>query len=125
MLLIRSTRLLLLAFIGLSSYIQLARCWGTLGHRTIAYLAQRYFTSEAETYVNDLLGDEDIAEASLWADHIKRTPVGAGTSGWHYIDAKDDPPRICQVNFNRDCEPDQGCVISAIINMVSWTCLLP
>ena len=120
----RPSTLLLLAFLGLSSYFQLATCWGTLGHRTIAYLAQRYFTAETTTYVNDLLNGEDIADAALWADEIKRTPAGAGTAGWHFIDSKDDPPRTCSVSFNRDCEPDQGCVVSAIINMVSCHYLL-
>lgn len=114
-----SSLLLFLAFLGLSSYFQLANCWGTLGHRTIAYLAQKYFTDDTATYVNDLLANEDIADASLWADEIKRTPVGAGTSGWHFIDAKDDPPRTCKVKYNRDCDVDQGCVVSAIINMVN------
>lgn len=36
--------------------------------------------------------------------------------GW--VDAQDDPPRSCGVNFRRDCIPKEGCVVSAITNMV-------
>ena len=115
----RGSTLLFLSWLILGSYIRLAACWGTLGHRTVAYLAQRYFSSETETYVNNLLEEEDISDAALWADIIKHTPLGPGTAGWHFIDAKDDPPRKCAVNFRRDCQADQGCVVSAITNMVS------
>lgn len=114
----RGSTLLLLSWLTLGFYIRLAACWGTLGHRTVAYLAQQYFSSETGTYVNDLLEGEDISDAALWADIIRHTPLGAGTAGWHYIDAKDDPPRKCAVNYRRDCQEDEGCVVSAITNMV-------
>lgn len=42
---------------------------------------------------------------------------GAGLIFWD-IDAQDDPPRSCGVNFQRDCIPKEGCVVSAIANMV-------
>ena len=115
----RPSTVFLLAFIAISTKIHHAACWGTLGHRTIGYLAQQYFSSDTSTYVNNLLEDEDISDASLWADTIKHTPLGAGTAGWHYIDAKDDPPRSCAVKYSRDCKQDEGCVVSAITNMVS------
>lgn len=115
----RRSTFVILAWFTLGSLVQFGACWGTLGHRTVAYLAQRYFSRETETYVNNLLEDEDISDAALWADIIRHTPLGAGTAGWHYIDAKDDPPRKCAVKFSRDCKADEGCVVSAITNMVS------
>lgn len=123
--LVRRSTFFILAWFILGSLVQFATCWGTLGHRTVAYLAQRYFSSETETYVNNLLEDEDISDAALWADIIRHTPLGAGTAGWHYIDAKDDPPRKCAVKFSRDCHTDGGCVVSAITNMVSQPSHLP
>lgn len=93
-----------------------AAAWGNIGHRTVAYLAEKYLTPGATTYVSALLGDTDISDAALWADRIKRSHEFHGSDKWHYIDAEDDPPRTCQVNFRRDCNPGPGCVVSAIMN---------
>jgi hypothetical protein len=91
--------------------------WGNIGHRTVAYLAQMYLSPGAATYVSTLLGDTDISDAAVWADEVRRTHEFHYTAGWHFIDAEDDPPRTCQVNFNRDCNPGPGCVVGAIMNM--------
>jgi hypothetical protein len=93
--------------------------WGNIGHRTVAYLAEKYLSAGATTYVSSLLGDTDISDAAVWADQVKRTPEFHGSDKWHYIDAQDDPPRTCQVNFNRDCSPGPGCVVSAIMNFTA------
>lgn len=91
--------------------------WGNIGHRTVAYLAQKYLSPGATTYVSTLLPDTDISDAAIWADQVKRHPEFHGTDKWHFIDAEDDPPRSCQVNYNRDCNPTPGCIVSAITNM--------
>jgi hypothetical protein len=35
---------------------------------------------------------------------------------FHYIDAEDDPPNSCNVDFERDCHAEEGCIVSAIAN---------
>jgi hypothetical protein len=97
-------------------FTQLASCWGVLGHRTVAYLAAQYLTPEAITYVTDLINQQDISEAALWADKIRYIPGFAYSRAWHYIDAQDDPPRQCGLNFTRDCLPAEGCAVSALVN---------
>jgi hypothetical protein len=114
--------------------------WGDVGHRTVGYLAQHYFTSQASQWVNTLLSNEngwDISDAATWADVVKRKrPYSAG---WHYIgklvlkllaemelssqilDAKDDPPQSCGVTFRRDCAGKGSCIVAAIINQVRTT----
>ena len=61
-------------------------CWGTLGHRTVGYLAEKYFTNDASRLVQQLLSNDkgyDISDAALFADKIKfRRPT---TAGWHFI----------------------------------------
>ncbi|OCK74962.1 phospholipase C/P1 nuclease, partial [Lepidopterella palustris CBS 459.81] len=91
--------------------------WGDLGHRTVAYLAQKYLTNDGAQLVSNLLGGEDISDAALWADTIKRRHGYTFTAEWHYIDAKDDPPTTCGVKYSRDCKANPGCVVSAIANM--------
>lgn len=102
--------------LGLLSFNQLVSCWGALGHRTVAYLAAHYLTPEASTFVADLINHQDISEAALWADKIRYIPGFAYSRAWHYIDAQDDPPRQCGLNFTRDCLPAQGCAVSALVN---------
>lgn len=75
-----------LAFVGVLSIAQQATCWGSLGHRTIAYLAEKYLTPEGNEYLNTLLErGEDISDAALWADEIKHQRGWGFTSAWHYI----------------------------------------
>ena len=112
----RCTRYLVFVFLVSLALTPLASCWGALGHRTVAYLAAHYLTPEATTYVADLINYQDISEAALWADKIRYIPGFMYSRAWHYIDAQDDPPRQCGLNFTRDCLPDQGCAVSALVN---------
>jgi len=99
-----------------------ALCWGEIGHRTVGYLAQKYFDDGGAALFNDLIDDApnfDISDGAVWADgQTWRLPY---TKPWHYIDAKDNPLKTCKVNYNSDCPMDEGCIIRAIRNMVSWT----
>jgi len=73
----------LIAFLAV---LQPISCWGSLGHRTVAYLAEKYLTADAHRFVNDLLKNDqgwDISDASLWADSIRRKRPF--TSQWHFI----------------------------------------
>ncbi len=104
-----------LTLIVFSHYVTKASAWGELGHRTVAYLAQMYFDDATSSYVDDLLDGLDISNASLFADAYRfRHPF---TAPWHFIDAQDDQPRVCKVNYRRDCA--ESCVIKAIVNQTS------
>jgi hypothetical protein len=90
--------------------------WGSLGHRTTAYVSSLYFTPHTTHIVNTLLHAQDISEASLFPDKIRYIPSFASTAKWHYIDANDSPPDHCGINITRDCAVETGCVVSAIAN---------
>lgn len=90
--------------------------WGSLGHRTVAYLASLYLTPTATRFTNHLLNGQDISEAALFPDKIAHIPAFAYTRPWHYIDAADNPPHQCGINITRDCPLSDGCVVSAIAN---------
>jgi hypothetical protein len=110
-------RALLLLLIPLALFLpSTTLAWGTLGHRTVAYLASLYFTQQSTRLTNQLLHGQDISEAALFPDKIRYIPSFAYTRGWHYIDAQDDPPARCGVNMTRDCALETGCVVSAIAN---------
>ncbi|OLN85446.1 Nuclease S1-like protein 3 [Colletotrichum chlorophyti] len=111
--------------------------WGNVGHRTVGYLAEKYLSDEAVAIFGELLANDrnyDFSDAATWADTLR------GHMGWaskyHYIsenprsftpsrpctshspDPRDDPPRLCGMEYPRDC-PSSGCVISAIQNYTS------
>ena len=99
-------------------FVARAHCWGSLGHRTVAYLAQQYMTPTARIFVDDLINHQDISEAALWPDKVRHMPPFHYSASWHFIDAQDDPPGQCGLNFTRDCPSSQegGCIVSAITN---------
>lgn len=54
-----------------------AHAWGTLGHATVAAIANNYLTSTAKTYVADILGqDVSMASVASWADTYRYTTAG-------------------------------------------------
>ncbi|KAH6646915.1 S1/P1 nuclease [Truncatella angustata] len=92
--------------------------WGSLGHITVAYIASNFVKEDTATYFQDLLRNDTehyLAGVATWADSIRYTKWGRFTSNFHFIDAKDDPPSYCGVDFDRDCKED-GCVVSSIQN---------
>ncbi|KAJ5955402.1 hypothetical protein N7501_009681 [Penicillium viridicatum] len=95
-----------------------ANAWGVLGHATVAYVAQHYISPEAASWAQEILNDTSssyLANIASWADHYRLTDDGKWSAPLHYIDAMDDPPTSCNVDYERDCG-DEGCSISAIAN---------
>ncbi|KAF1967317.1 hypothetical protein BU23DRAFT_559512 [Bimuria novae-zelandiae CBS 107.79] len=95
-----------------------ANAWGTLGHATVAYIAQNYLNDATATWAKGVLSDTStsyLANVASWADTYRSTTAGAFSAPYHYIDANDSPPTTCNVDYNRDCT-SSGCSISAISN---------
>jgi hypothetical protein len=109
--------MLSLIFLSLSS-IHGAAAWGGLGHETIAYIAQNFVQNHTQAWAQSILNDTSssyLAKVATWADEYRTTDEGDFSSSFHYIDAEDNPPASCDVDFDRDCG-DEGCVVSAIAN---------
>ncbi|KAF3021991.1 hypothetical protein G7054_g4277 [Neopestalotiopsis clavispora] len=97
-----------------------AMAWGAMGHETVAYIATNFVATSTKTYFQSLLGDTStdyLASVASWADSYRYTTAGSFSSGYHYIDAQDNPPSSCGVDLDRDCA--DGCVVSAISNYTS------
>jgi len=105
----------------LGSSSQVALAWGTLGHETIAWIAQSYVNSATETAIRAALDSKKVdymANVSTWADSYRYTSGGGWSRSLHYIDANDSPPTTCLVDYERDCGKS-GCSVSAIVNYTS------
>ncbi|KAL7621112.1 hypothetical protein AAE478_008425 [Parahypoxylon ruwenzoriense] len=95
--------------------------WGSLGHITVAYIASNFVRDDTAAYFKEILRndtDHYLAGVATWADSIRYTKWGRFSKNFHFIDAKDDPPAYCGVDFQRDCKED-GCVVSSIQNYTS------
>jgi len=98
-----------------------AAAWGTLGHETVALIAQNYISSDTVTFCQNILDDTSdtyLANVATWADSYRYTKAGSYSQPYHFIDAEDNPPTSCNVDYDRDCGSG-GCVVSALANYVS------
>jgi hypothetical protein len=61
--------------------------WGKTGHRVTGALAERYLSEDARAAVRDILGVEDLAEASNWPDFMRSSPddVWRASNPYHYV----------------------------------------
>ncbi|KAF2004367.1 hypothetical protein P154DRAFT_41875 [Amniculicola lignicola CBS 123094] len=99
----------------------LAAAWGTLGHDTVAFIAQNFISKKTAHFAQQLLNDSSsayLANVATWADSYRYTAEGSFSAPLHYIDAFDKPPQQCNVDYKRDC-PEEGCIVSAIANYTS------
>lgn len=108
----RSVRLLFV-FIAMSLR---TFAWGPEGHKVIADIALKHLTPPALQRIRELLGNDDLAAISMWADEIKQERPE--TFAWHFVDI---PWNANEFNEQRDCErPRQGmtghadCVVDRI-----------
>ena len=77
--------------------------WGPEGHRLVGDIAQARLTSTARLHVTELLGNDDLAAISVWADDIKGERPE--TYGWHFVDI---PTNASGFSEPRDCfRPDE------------------
>ncbi len=75
--------------------------WGREGHHIIGLIAQSRLSDSAKAQITALLGSQTIAEASTWADEIRKDHPE--TAGWHYVDI----PLAAPFFEERDCfQPD-------------------
>ena len=85
-----------------------ALAWGTDGHYILTWIAEQRLTPEARRQVQQLLGDESMIKASLWADRIKDQRPETRT--WHYINVPRGTRRVDREKHS----PDTGSVLTCI-----------
>lgn len=62
-----------------------ARAWGNTGHRVVGRIAEDHLSPEAARGVDDLLGEETLAQASTWADYVRSEPEWRKADDWHWV----------------------------------------
>jgi hypothetical protein len=95
--------------------------WGTKGHQIVGDIARDHLSPAAKQRLVELLGNDDLAAISTWADEVR--PQRPETAGWHYVDI---PKDAAGFSDPRDCyRPDdrhpsskndhQNCVVDRIL----------
>ncbi|HWK05818.1 MAG TPA: S1/P1 nuclease [Puia sp.] len=59
--------------------------WGVTGHRTIGKIAENHLSAKAKAAVQELLGDQSLADVSTWADEVRSQPEYKRTAPWHFL----------------------------------------
>ena len=84
------------------SSAQNAIAWGTLGHTTVAFIAQNFVAADTKVFFTTILNNkstEYLAEVATWADSFRYTAAGKFSEPFHFIDADDNPPTSCGVKY--------------------------
>jgi hypothetical protein len=88
-----------------------AAAWGPTGHRAVGRVAERHLTPEAARAVRDLLGSEQLAYVTTWADEIRSEPRGVKAEPWHWVTIPDGQ------TYDATPKNPEGDVLEAIARM--------
>lgn len=59
--------------------------WGQTGHRAIGKIAESYLSEKAKKSIQEIMGNESLAECSTWMDEVRSDPKYDYTKTWHYV----------------------------------------
>jgi hypothetical protein len=88
-----------------------ALSWGQVGHRVTGAIAEQYLTPEAQHAISQLLVNEDLAEASTYADEMKSNPIEfwkKTANPWHYVNVFDGK------TYSDVAPPPEGNAVTAL-----------
>jgi hypothetical protein len=63
--------------------------WGPTGHRVVGRVADRHLSKRAAEAIQNLLGQDTLAEVGTWADDIRADPKWDRAVTWHYVTVED------------------------------------
>lgn len=66
------------------------KAWGILGHRVVGEVASQHLNEKAKLRVQNILGNQTLAEVSNWMDDIKSDSKYDSLSAWHYVTIPDN-----------------------------------
>ena len=104
------TEKILLLLISITLSFQ-AFSWGQTGHRVTAAIAEHYLTPQAQKAVNELLINEDMAEASTYFDEMKSNQSEfwqKTASRWHYVNVHKGK------TYEQEGAPSEGDAVTAL-----------
>jgi hypothetical protein len=112
---IRLASFLLLMTLTMPSF-----AWGPEGHEVVADVAKSRLSPHVRQQIIELLGNDDLAAVSVWADEVRHDRPE--TFGWHFVDIPQnasgfDEPRDCfrpDEKYPSSIEDHHNCVVDRI-----------
>ena len=92
-----------------------AGAWGEEGHQIVGTIAMTRLTPQARAAIIELLGNDDLAKAGLWADQIRGDSKYDWAKPLHYVNA---PRNENTIVLERDCAKGE-CVVGAITRFLT------
>ena len=92
-----------------------ADAWGEEGHQIVGAIAMTRLTPQTRAAIIELLGNDDLAKAGLWADQIRGDSKYDWAKPLHYVNA---PRNENIIVLERDCAKGE-CVIGAITRFLA------
>ena len=86
-----------------------AGAWSRYGHEAIGHLAALHLSEEAQSAVDELLGEDTLGSVAAWADQVR--PDRRDTAPYHYVNG----PRDALEPRHEDLHLPQGTVYTAIL----------
>lgn len=102
---------LLLATAALALTASPALGWGKIGHRVTGAIAQLYLSEDAQAAIAEILGVEDLAEASTWPDFMRSSSeeFWHAAGPYHYVTIPEGTTYIREL-----LAPEQGDAFTAL-----------
>lgn len=85
--------------------------WGQNGHRITGAIAEKYLSKKAHSAIQKLLPNEDLAEASTYADEMRSDPSEfwkKTANPWHYVTITEGH------TYHSENAPEEGDAITAL-----------
>lgn len=92
-----------------------ASAWGEEGHQIVGTIAMTRLTPQTRAAIIELLGNDDLAKAGLWADQIRGDSKYDWAKPLHYVNA---PRNENSIVLERDCAKGE-CVVGAITRFLA------
>lgn len=94
--------------------------WGTVGHRSVALIAQDLLTPAALTAVKDLLPNTSMADVAMWADTLESADGYKNVAWLHFEKMEDGVPYLKHLAELPDWQVQKGGAIMAILVAVDY-----
>lgn len=65
-----------------------AFAWGDLGHGAVGYIAEKNLTPEGKAFVHSIIGENPMAIAAVWPDHVRSDPRYKEFAPFHFLELK-------------------------------------
>jgi len=92
------------------------RLWGGDGHMITGQVAWNLLSADEQAWTRNILGGEDLAQVSPWADKAKNQHIYRWSRSLHFINV---PKGQCTFDWEQDCQLHgvaNWCVAGAILN---------